>query len=293
MWSYRYDPYLEHKLNFKYIDKYKSKLGNWVYVYKEKAKKAISKIPNTIITRANTAVNKTKKIYNDATMDNIYSIKKSTRTEKIAKVSETPEWKKIIESKNEEYKNIDGTYNIDDYILKKKHPVYDALTDIASGRDISINDITISSMLAGVSDYVDAAIAYVALRVEILAVGVKYRQGSYDQYAQSGERLVNTLLNEYSKSDLVTYSRELATVSQAVDNAVSEYKNLSSDQITKTFMNNETVSKVMQDNGLTESDLQKAVSYAQDKTIDKSVKQIKSTMKDKIKEQKQKKEGDE
>ena len=34
MWQYNYD-YLCHKANYKYIDKYRDKRGNWVYIYNE------------------------------------------------------------------------------------------------------------------------------------------------------------------------------------------------------------------------------------------------------------------
>ena len=73
MWQYDYS-YLQHGINgFKYIDKFLSKAGNWVYVYKDKAQKALKKAPQNVTSKLNTLKNKAEEIYTKVTKNNKYS----------------------------------------------------------------------------------------------------------------------------------------------------------------------------------------------------------------------------
>lgn len=67
MWHYNYNNELYHS-NHKYIDKYKSKLGNWVYVYKNKIKTAGSKVSSAAkeISSKNKEIQKNLKSFKQA-----------------------------------------------------------------------------------------------------------------------------------------------------------------------------------------------------------------------------------
>lgn len=192
-------------MHWKYIKR--EKVGNkWKYYYDrdsvkadaknktiEAANKATDKVLsktndaakglNTIVDKAKAVINK---LYDDP--NNMYDVTSSSYNQKKAKIEQTDEWKDIVKRKDSEYvkKNEDGstTYLIDDYIVKKKHPVLDVVSDIVSGRKVDINEITKESTVAGLKDYANSYI-----RTGMLAVGVvstfltekfKLQQGSYD-----------------------------------------------------------------------------------------------------------------
>lgn len=230
MWQYNYD-YLSHgwfskkgkeKEDHKYIDKYKSKKGNWVYVYKEKLKNAGKKIVDTIKQLPYKAVETMNKGYKkvESTLDktfanNKYSMNQWNYDRKVKEVEKEPEWQEIKAKKNPEYckkvtdenGNQTWKYDIDNYIMKKKHPVLDIMDDVINGRDLSINNIGLDTLLAGAEDYLQAGIAYVGLRATILSTLIKYRQGSYgdqqeqlEQTIQNGAKVVNELATSYDEN---------------------------------------------------------------------------------------------
>lgn len=230
MWQYNYD-YLSHgwfnkkgkeKEDHKYIDKYKSKKGNWVYVYKEKLKNAGKKIVDTIKQLPYKAVETMNKGYKkvESTLDktfanNKYSMNQWNYDRKVKEVEKEPEWQEIKAKKNPEYckkvtdenGNQTWKYDIDGYIMKKKHPVLDMMDDVINGRDLSINEIGLDTLLAGAEDYLQAGIAYVGLRATILSTLIKYKQGSYgdqqeqlEQTIQNGAKVVNELATSYDEN---------------------------------------------------------------------------------------------
>lgn len=165
MWEYNYD-YLQHG-KFKYIDKYLSKAKNWVYVYADKAKTAVKNTQQKVMNTANKLYSKAENTYNRLTTKNLYTTNKWNYDKKIEKVKQTKEWQDVVKSKNPEYvkKNKDGTvtYNIDDYLMKKKHPVLDVIDDVINGRPLTTNEVTLDSIVAGADDYVQFGLAYVGI----------------------------------------------------------------------------------------------------------------------------------
>lgn len=173
----------------------------------ETANKA-SKSVNTYVSKAKNFINKW---YNDP--KNMYDVDSSTYKQKLDKIKETDEWKRIVARNDKEYvkTNADGTktYLIDDYIVDKKHPVIDIMGDIMAGRDVTVNEITKDSIVAGLKDH---AIGY--LRTGMLAVGAistffnekfKLQQGSYDddiqalyQTADKGKQYLDATFDSYS-----------------------------------------------------------------------------------------------
>ena len=278
MWSYNsyYDSSMSHGL-FKYIDKYKSKAGNWVYVYKEKAKNAVnnfassisknfSKAQNKTVNFLNKSYDKINKTYSKISKNNPYMMNKFNYNKKKELVQKTKEWQDIVKSKNPEYvkKDKDGNtvYDIDNYIMKKKHVVLDILDYVANGREITTNAITPESIIAGADDYVQAGVCYVALRAKILAEAFKYRQGSYNDKEEEIEKLVsngykmaNQLVEEYDKSvnnsdrsyeqNVVSYANTIKTLADNRGISVND------------ILNNQNVQQYLRDNGINENDLLK------------------------------------
>lgn len=284
MWQYNPTPEIYHglfskwkeKQNHKYIDKYKSKKGNWVYVYKEKVKNAVKSLPDTIVKKANQAVNTIEKSYGNITRNNIYDADNWSYDRKVKEVAKTKEWKDIVKRRDPEYvkKDANGNtkFDIDSYLFNKKHPVFDALDDIVSGRPITINEITMPAMIAGLDDYVNAGLAYIALRVNIVKVGMKFRQGSYSGQIEDatsqielGKQMVDEILSTYNTNAVSTSSKavsDLAAVTSTIENILSTHSDVSTDDLMDILENNATVKSIMEENSLGTADLRNAIEKA-------------------------------
>jgi hypothetical protein len=148
-----------------------------------KSSKAVSKGTNSLVNNAKNLINK---LFSDD--GNSYYMNGSNYTEKMNKVKESKEWKEIVKKNDPEYvkKNADGstTYLIDDYVVKKKHPILDIADDIADGREVDINDITMESTVASLKDYGKATISIGMLGLGLITKGLtekfKFQQGTYD-----------------------------------------------------------------------------------------------------------------
>lgn len=174
-------------LHYKYIDKYKSKTGKWVYVYSKKVGKGV-----------NNAYHKTSKKYKKITEENMYDTNRSNYNEKIKKIANSKEWKDIIARNDPEYVTKDENgktiYKIDDYLVKKKHPTLDILDDAANGRDLSLNKITLDSILAGGNDYLKTGLAYVSIVSKVLTEKFKYSQGSYNDVEKQNKQQLGEIM---------------------------------------------------------------------------------------------------
>lgn len=273
MWSYNYD-YLCHG-KFKYVDKYLSKAKNWVYVYADKAKKGFKQAQAKTMDAANKLYNKANETYNKTFAKNLYTTNKWNYDSKVKKVEQTKEWQNIVKSKNSEYvkKNKDGTYsyNIDDYLMKKKHPVLDVIDDMINGRPLSTNEITLDSLVAGADDYVQFGMAYVGLRAKILSEGIKYSQGSYKDEEQDiyntieqGSKLVKDLAKTYENNpqaaaDLMNQYSAMAERSQNIQKIANmvETQAATKGLTVDNVIDNEGVQDLMQQYNITESDIKK------------------------------------
>lgn len=164
---------------------------------KEFVEKTVDKTIDSALAKVNNAPEKLnkvvdkakevgKKIYDDP--DNIYNITSGSYKEKIEKVKQTDEWKKIVASNDPEYVKTksDGSkqYLIDEYLVKKKHPVIDIVSDIAADREITVNEITKESTVAGLKENAFAAITtgimVAGVASKLLTEKFKLKQGSYD-----------------------------------------------------------------------------------------------------------------
>lgn len=281
MWDYNYS-YMSHsifsnwgKKAHKYIDKYKSKVGNWVYVYKEKAKNAIKAAPKKITSTLNKAYDKFNETYDKTFKNNLYTTNQWNYESKVEKVKKTKEWQDIVKSKNPEYvkkdKNGNYVYDIDSYLVKKKHPIIDIVDDMINNRPLSINDVSIDTILAGADDYLQAGMAYVGVRAKALETAFKYRQGSYkDEQAsiedtiRNGAKLVNKLAEAYDENEdsideiLNMYSQQQISAERAKKYAetiqkYAENSNINIDDI----LGRENVQEYLDEHNITEEQIKK------------------------------------
>ena len=175
---------------------------------KDVVKKLADKMIDSALATANKApeklnkvVDKAKeigaKVYDDP--DNIYNITKGSYNEKIEKVKQTDEWKKIVASNDPEYVKTksDGSkqYLIDEYVVKKKHPVLDIVSDVAADRKITVNEITRESTIAGLKENAFSAITtgmmVADIAAKVLTEKFKLKQGSYDEEINAFVNTVN------------------------------------------------------------------------------------------------------
>lgn len=236
-------------MHWKYIKREKLSNGRWRYYYdkdalKSDVKNATDKAVDSAITRANRAsgwlnniVDKAKEAlgnwYNNP--DNMYDVSRNNYAKKVEEIKQTDEWKSIVANADKEYvkKNKDGTttYLIDDYIVDKKHPVLDAISDIASGRDVTLNEISRDTVVAGLKDYASTAIELGLLAANMMTNGLvkkfKYSQGSYDddiatltETAKLGENYVNSLINSAAETNRVVSEGDWVT---EASNVASKY----------------------------------------------------------------------
>ena len=281
MWDYNYS-YMSHgifsnwgKKAHKYIDKYKSKLGNWVYVYKEKAKNAVKAAPKKITSTLNKAYNKFNETYDKAFKNNVYTTNQWNYDSKVEKVKRTKEWQDIVKSKNPEYvkkdKNGNYVYDIDSYMVKKKHPVIDIIDDMINNRPLSINDVSIDTILAGADDYLQAGMAYVGVRAKALETAFKYRQGSYkDEQAsiedtiRNGAKLVNKLAEAYDENEdsideiLNMYSQQQISAERAKKYAETIQKYAESSGVNiNDILDRDNVQEYLDEHNITEEQIKK------------------------------------
>lgn len=176
---------------------------------KEFIEKTVDKTVDSVLAKVNKApeklnkvVDKAKeigaKLYDDP--DNIYNITKNSYEEKIEKVKQTDEWKKIVASNDPEYVKTksDGSkqYLIDEYVVKKKHPVLDIISDVSEGREITLNEITRESTVAGLKENafstITTGIMAAGIAAKVLTEKFKLKQGSYSDEIDAFMNTVNS-----------------------------------------------------------------------------------------------------
>ena len=278
MWQYDYS-YLQHGINgFKYIDKFLSKAGNWVYVYKDKAQKALKKAPQNVTSKLNTLKNKAEEIYTKVTKNNKYSTNSFNYDKKVSQIKNTKEWQDIVNKKDPEYtkKNKDGSYSydIDSYIVKKKHPVLNIIDDLINGRDLSVHDISAESIIAGAEDYLQAGLAYIGVRAKVLETAFKYRQGSYqdeqmdvENTIQNGIKFLNKVSKAYEENEdsindiLDTYSKteaaDIAKIKRYATTISNYAKN--NDVDVNDILESKKIQEYLKENGISEEQIKKYI----------------------------------
>lgn len=143
---------------------------------------------------------------------NVFEVDKSDYEKKIKQIAQTKEWKDIVARQDPEYvkKQPDGSvkYDIDGYLVKKKHPELDILDDLAYGRKPDINKIDVNAIIAGGMDYVKAGITAASIFGQVKMQVHKYTQGSYIEEERQAAQAI---------ADGKKYMEEAAAVSKAVN----------------------------------------------------------------------------
>lgn len=183
------------------VDDTKDKIESWKQDVKETRKENkeaavefVKSVPDRTLGAVNKSIDKIEPAANKLIDDldekvtdyfdkNKYYTNSKSIKEKREQVMKTKEWQDIVARNDPEYVKIqpDGSkkYLVDDYIVKKKHPLLDAVDDIASGRDISVNEIEKDAVLASAKEYVDTAQQVLGIVAEGLLLKFKVKQGSY------------------------------------------------------------------------------------------------------------------
>lgn len=199
-------PATDELCHWKYLKRYKVK-GKWRYVYDTKTalndlSKTVNSASKKITSTVSDTFDKVDKAYDKVFRNNIYATNSRNYQSKIKQVEQTKEWKDIVSRKDPEYcvKNADGTYTykIDDYLVKKKHQTLDMLDDIANGRPVTTNDMSVDTIVACANDYLQAGFSYIAIRAKILMTAIKWHQGSYDDDVERGINTINSITKAYS-----------------------------------------------------------------------------------------------
>lgn len=180
------------------------------------AYKTVNEAATGITSAANKAVSAVKKIvdkiYDDP--NNIYDTTPKSYEKKIAEVKKTKEWQDIVARKDPEYvkKDEQGNtkYLIDDYLVKKKHPVLDVVDDIANGRKITVNKITAKSTVASIKQtaYSTVAVGAMVATVATKALTEKFKlsQGSYGDQSKALQKQINNGKKFLESASVVTSS---------------------------------------------------------------------------------------
>ncbi len=236
-------------LHFKYIKREKLPNGKYRYYYDEEAlkadvKKKTDKVVDSTINKANSSAERLNKIVDNAKaalgrwyagMDSIYDVSRYNYEKKVEQIKQTKEWRDIVARADPEYvkKNKDGsvTYKIDDYIVDKKHPVLDAISDIAAGQEVTLNRITRDTVVAGLKDYVTTGIEIGMMATTFLTNGLikkfKFSQGSYDEdiamlvdAVEKGAEYTNSIVDSASSATRTMESGDWTSVISTVGSTV-------------------------------------------------------------------------
>ena len=207
--------------HWKYLKKEK-KNGKWRYYYDKDA-------------LAKDAKDKFNSIYNDP--NNIYDVSARNYNKKMELIKNSKEWQDIVKREDPEYvqKNKDGskTYYLDDYLVKKKHPELDIISDLGAGRKISLNKITTKSFIAGTKDYIKAARNVVGIVAVALTEKFKLSQGTYNdeiktvkQTAKDTYKTAKTNYNTTKNSAKDVYSKTTNAANTTYSNSSREREEL-------------------------------------------------------------------
>ncbi len=190
--------------------------------------KSVGKAVDNVGKKAGDTVQSVKRAFGD---DNQYVVNKKNYNKKKEELQNTQEWKDIVSSKNKEYRRKDSNgkeyYDFDQYLVDKKHPILDALSDFGNGRKISIRKQSPETLMAGVKDYIkmaeDTVQMVAGLSIGLLTAKIKNQQGSYEDEKKALKKQINN-----AKSLL---SNDNPEVSLAIDHIAKEVKSRSSSEL--------------------------------------------------------------
>ena len=158
-----------------------------------------------------------------------YEVNKKNYEKKKYELTREKEWQDIVKRKDPEYvytnSNGETVEDFDKYLLNKKHPIIDALTDIDAGRKVSILKQDKDTAYAGIKDYIDMGINRVkrtinligTLSVGYLTVTFKNQQGSYESKKEEIRDKINT------EKEMINEGAKIYKESKQITNELKDY----------------------------------------------------------------------
>lgn len=204
--------------------------------------KAVGKTVDDTGKKVGGAIDSVKKAFSD---DNQYVVKKKTYKQKKEEIQNTQEWKDIIRDYDSEYRKRDSKgnqyYDFDQYLVDKKHPILDALSDFGMGRKISIRKQSPETLVAGVKDYIkmaeDTVQTIAGLSIGLLTAKIKNQQGSYEDEKKKLKKQFNNV------SRMLSMDNPQAAL--AIDQIAKEVKSRTSNDLANDLI--DVATKVAQD----------------------------------------------
>ena len=160
-----------------------------------------------------------------------YEVNKKNYKKRKYELTREKEWQDIVKRKDPEYiytnSNGETVEDFDKYLLNKKHPIIDALTDIDAGRKVSTRKQDKDTAYAGIKDYIDMGINRVKrtvnlignLTVGYLTITFKNQQGSYESKKEEIRDKINTT-KEMIDEDVKIY-KESKKITDDISNKIS------------------------------------------------------------------------
>lgn len=204
--------------------------------------KAVGKSVDDTGKKVKGGIDSVKRAFSD---DNQYVVKKKTYKKKKEEIQNTQEWKDIVNNREKEYRRKDSNgkeyYDFDQYLVDKKHPILDALSDFGMGRKISIRKQSPETLVAGVKDYIkmaeDTVQTIAGLSIGLLTAKIKNQQGSYEEQ----KKKLKTQFNNVSR--MLSADNPQAAI--AIDQIAKEVKNRTSNDLANDLI--DVATKVAQD----------------------------------------------
>lgn len=148
-----------------------------------KGETGINKASSGVLGIANKHIPKLSKKVNEIIKDNKFITNRDNYDEKIAEIENSKEWQDIVARRDPEYVTTNDKgetiFKIDEYLVKKKHPALDILDDLAEGRELDVNEMTLETFVAGTSDYIKTGAQMLGVISQALMTKFKFSQGSY------------------------------------------------------------------------------------------------------------------
>lgn len=204
--------------------------------------KAVGKSVDDTGKKVKGGIDSVKRAFSD---ENQYVVKKKTYKKKKEEIQNTQEWKDIVNNREKEYRRKDSKgneyYDFDQYLVDKKHPILDALTDFGMGRKISIRKQSPETLVAGVKDYIkmaeDTVQTIAGLSIGLLTAKIKNQQGSYEEQKKKLKKQFNNV------SRMLSADNPQAAL--AIDQIAKEVKNRTSNDLANDLI--DVATKVAQD----------------------------------------------
>lgn len=204
--------------------------------------KAVGKSVDDTGKKVKGGIDSVKRAFSD---DNQYVVRKKNYKQKKEEIQNTQEWKDIVKNREKEYRRKDSEgkeyYDFDQYLVDKKHPILDALSDFGMGRKVSIRKQSPETLIAGVKDYIKMAedtVQFVAgLSIGVLTAKIKNQQGSYEEQKKKLKKQFNNV------SRIMSMDNPQAAL--AIDQIAKEVKNRTSNDLANDLI--DVATKVAQD----------------------------------------------